>query len=57
LRSEGALGEPADVAVYHYYPSPEQVRTWLGEARLAIEENGTGNGYEHIVVRKSMTGS
>jgi cyclopropane fatty-acyl-phospholipid synthase-like methyltransferase len=45
-------GELADVAVYHYYPSLEQVRAWIGQAELAIEEEGTGNGYEHFVVRK-----
>ena len=45
-------GELADKAVYHYYPSLEQVRAWIGQAGLAIEEEGTGNGYEHFVVRK-----
>jgi SAM-dependent methyltransferase len=44
--------ELAGVAAYHYYPSLEQVRTWLAEAGFVIEEEGTGNGYEHIVVRK-----
>jgi cyclopropane fatty-acyl-phospholipid synthase-like methyltransferase len=39
-------------AAYHYYPSLEQVRAWLGEARFVIEEEGMGNGYEHFVVRK-----
>jgi SAM-dependent methyltransferase len=43
--------ELADVAVYHYYPSLEQVRAWIRQAGLAIEEEGTGNGYEHFVVR------
>jgi cyclopropane fatty-acyl-phospholipid synthase-like methyltransferase len=47
-----------DSAVYHYHPSLEQVRTWLSQAGLAIEEEGTGSGYEgwkgyhHLVVRK-----
>jgi cyclopropane fatty-acyl-phospholipid synthase-like methyltransferase len=47
-----------DSAVYHYHPSLEQVRTWLSQARLAIDEEGTGTGYEgwegyaHFVVRK-----
>jgi SAM-dependent methyltransferase len=45
-------GELADKAVYHYYPSLEQVRTWIGQAGLAIEDEGAGNGYEHFVVRK-----
>ncbi|UCB51549.1 MAG: class I SAM-dependent methyltransferase [Candidatus Zixiibacteriota bacterium] len=50
--------ELGDSAVYHYHPSLEQVRTWLGQAGLAIEEEGTGTGdehwygYEHFIVRK-----
>jgi SAM-dependent methyltransferase len=51
-------GDLADSAVYHYHPSMEQVRTWLGQVGLAIEEEGTGSGdehwkgYEHFVMRK-----
>jgi SAM-dependent methyltransferase len=45
-------GELVDKAVYHYYPTLEQVRTWLAQARFAIEDEGTGNGYEHFMVRK-----
>ena len=47
-----------DSAVYHYHPPLEQVRTWLSQAGLALEEEGTGigddhwKGYEHFVVRK-----
>jgi SAM-dependent methyltransferase len=48
-------GELADVAVYHYYPSLEQVRAWIGQAGLAIAEEGTGNGYEHFVVERNIT--
>jgi hypothetical protein len=33
--------ELADSAVYHYHPSPEQVQTWVSQAGLAIEEEGT----------------
>jgi len=50
--SAAVPGELAGVAVYHYYPSPEQVRAWLGQAGLAVEEEGTGKWYEHFVVRK-----
>ena len=32
--------------------SLEQVRAWIGQAGLVIEEEGTGNGYEHFMVRK-----
>jgi hypothetical protein len=28
------------------------VRRWIEQAGLVIEEEGTGNGYEHFVVRK-----
>jgi len=45
-------GELGEVAVYHYCPSLEQVRAWVGGAGLAIEEHGTGNEYEHFVVSK-----
>jgi SAM-dependent methyltransferase len=44
--------ELADAAVYHYHPPLEQVRRWIEQAGLVIEEEGTGNGYEHFVVRK-----
>ena len=37
---------------YNYYPSIEQVRAWLEQAGPTIEENGTGSGYEHFIVRK-----
>ena len=55
---ERALGLPAvsadeaDEAAYHFCPPLEQVRAWIGQARLVIEEEGTGNWYEHFVVRK-----
>jgi SAM-dependent methyltransferase len=52
MKMSAVSGEQSDVAVYHYYPSLEQVRTWIGQARLAIEDQGKGNGYEHFVVRK-----
>jgi hypothetical protein len=55
LRMSGASEELSDVvdgAVYGYFPSLEQVRAWIQQAGLAIEEEGTGNGYEHFVVRK-----
>ncbi len=39
--------------VYHYYPSLEQVRAWLGEAGFTIDEEGPGDEYEHFVVRKA----
>ena len=51
-------GELADSAVYHYHPPLEQVQTWLDQAGLAIDEEGTGSGFEdwygyhHLIVRK-----
>ena len=43
-----------DKAVYHYYPSVEQVRYWLDQEKFIVEENGTYDGkwYRHFVVRK-----
>ncbi|MBN2389798.1 MAG: class I SAM-dependent methyltransferase [Anaerolineae bacterium] len=46
-------GEVADASVYHYHPSLEQVRTWLEQTGLTLEDEGAGEGYEHFVVRKS----
>jgi len=46
------LADEADEAAYHYCPSLEQVRAWIGQAGLVLEEEGTGNWYEHFVVRK-----
>jgi SAM-dependent methyltransferase len=45
-------GDVADGAVYHNYPPLEQVRVWLRQAGLEIEEEGTGNWYHHFLVRK-----
>ena len=52
LEPPDVSGELSDVAVYHYYPSLEQVRVWIGQAGLAIEDEAIGNGYEHFLVRK-----
>ncbi len=45
-------GKATDESVYHYCPSVEQVREWVGQAGLEIEEEGTGNDYEHFIMRK-----
>jgi ubiquinone/menaquinone biosynthesis C-methylase UbiE len=42
----------ADSAVYHYYPSFQQVREWLSQAGMTIAEEGEGNGYHHFVAVK-----
>ena len=52
------LDDLGDSAVYHYHPPLEQVRTWLDQSGLAIEEEGAEEGdehwygYEHFIVRK-----
>jgi hypothetical protein len=54
MKALGAVPyELADAAVYHYHPPLEQVRTWVGQAGMAIDDEGTGNGYEHFVVSKT----
>ena len=45
--------EPSSQTVYHYYPTLEQVRAWLDQAGLAIEEEGAGDGYGHLLARKN----
>ncbi len=52
LTSPGVPGELAGLAVYHYYPSMEQVRAWIDQAGFALEEEGTGSDYVHFLVRK-----
>lgn len=42
----------ADKAVYHYYPSVEQVQKWLNQEKFAIEDKGMGKWYRHFLVRK-----
>jgi SAM-dependent methyltransferase len=53
-----SLGDRLDLSVYHYHPSMEQVRTWFDQAGLVIEEEGieeegTGEGYTHVLARKN----
>ncbi len=43
-------------AVYHYYPAQDQVRTWMHQAGLTIQEEGTGDGYWHLLQRKNRGG-
>jgi hypothetical protein len=45
-------GAQADLTVYHYHPEPGQVRAWLAEAGLEVEEAGTVVGYAHIIAKK-----
>ncbi len=41
----------ADRAVYHFYPSEQQVCAWLEQAGFVDEEQGTGDGYRHLLLR------
>jgi len=41
----------ADKAVYHYYPSVEQVKKWLDQEKFVIEAEGVGEWYRHFLVR------
>jgi cyclopropane fatty-acyl-phospholipid synthase-like methyltransferase len=42
-----------DKAVYHYYPSVEQVRKWLDQEKFVIEAEDMGIiWYRHFLVRK-----
>lgn len=45
-------GPILDASVYHFHPPLEQVRAWVAQAGLAIEEIGTGSEYHHILARK-----
>lgn len=47
-----APDELTDRAAYHYYPPLEQVRAWIEQASLAIEEEGAGSGFHHFLARK-----
>ncbi len=43
----------SDKAVYHYYPSVEQVRKWLDQEKFVIESEEMGiKWYRHFLVRK-----
>jgi SAM-dependent methyltransferase len=53
LTPPGIPGDLAGLAVYHYYPSMEQVRVWIDQAGFTLEEEGTGNDYAHFLVRKT----
>lgn len=59
----GEKADPEDYRLYNYNPPLEQVRTWINQAGLTIEEEGTGNEveaydgkliwhYEHFIMRK-----
>ena len=47
-----ASDELTDRGVYHYYPPLAQVRKWIEQAGLVIEEDGAGSGFHHFLARK-----
>ena len=53
LDPKAISGERLDQALYHFYPPLEQVRAWLDQAGLAIEEEGIEGWYTHLLARKS----
>jgi hypothetical protein len=51
--ASGGKAKAEDEMVYHYVPSLEQVKDWIEQAGLTIEEQGTGPWYcEHFIMRK-----
>lgn len=46
-------GEWPDEVVYHYYPSILQVKEWLCDAGFDVVEDGEGDGYHHLIARRS----
>ncbi len=54
LELPAVLADEADEAAYHYCPPLEQVRAWIGQAGMVIEEEGTKDWYAHFVVRKGQ---
>ena len=55
--ARGTSGALPELEVYHYYPPLEQVRAWLEESGLVIEEQGTGLWYQHFIARKKNPGN
>ena len=41
-----------DEGGYHFYPSMQQVREWLGRANFVIKEEAQANDYHHFWVQK-----
>jgi 2-polyprenyl-3-methyl-5-hydroxy-6-metoxy-1,4-benzoquinol methylase len=49
---EAVPDELSDRAVYHYYPSLDQVRAWLAKEKFAIQAEDSGIWYRHFLARK-----
>ena len=48
-------GEDYDGVGYHYYPRAEQVLAWVNAAGLELVDQVEGDGYWHLLVRRSDT--
>ncbi len=44
------MGELAHGLSYEFFPTDEQVATWLGTTELVVTREGTGDGYRHYLV-------
>lgn len=42
----------ADRSVYHYYAPIEQLRAWIDQSGLVVEEEGAGSGWHHFLARR-----
>ncbi len=52
MQDVDASDELTDRAVYHYYPPLSQVRAWIDQAGLQVEEDAAGSGFHHFLARK-----
>jgi ubiquinone/menaquinone biosynthesis C-methylase UbiE len=48
------FGEWPDQEGYHFYPSIQQVREWIGQAGFNLLEDGEGDDYHHFILRKAF---
>ena len=51
-RKDFEPGDAEDSSVYHYHPPLAQIHAWLNQAGFAVEEEGDGSCYHHILARK-----
>ena len=47
-----AAGQGEEDGGYHYYPSMDQVKKWISEARFTIKVEAEANDYHHFWVQK-----
>ena len=49
-------GEWPDESVYQYCPSAQQVKQWIQQAEFELIEQGEGDSFRHLIVRKLTIG-